>query len=76
MRRLLAGLSGIPVVAAGLVWFAQGVAVGEDPGEHDQLSWQARACHMRVRWAESPPSLSTPAGHCLLERLGSVYVSQ
>jgi hypothetical protein len=42
MRRLLAGLIGIAVVAAGLAWFAQGAAVGEDPGEHDQLSWKAR----------------------------------
>ena len=39
MRRLLAGLVGIAVVAGVLVWFAQGVAVGQDPGEPAQQSW-------------------------------------
>ena len=63
MRRLFAGLIGIPVVAAGLAWFAQGVAVGEDSGEHDQRSWQGWACHMRVRWAVS--SLPLNAGRPL-----------
>jgi len=63
MRRLLAGLIGIPVVAAGLAWFAQGVAVGEDTGEHDQLSWQGWVCHIRVRWAVT--SLPLNAGRPL-----------
>lgn len=46
MRRTFAGLIVIAVAAAVLAWFAQGVAVGQDPGEPDQLSWQAMTMEM------------------------------
>jgi len=46
MRRLFAGLIVIAVAAGVLAWFAQGVAVGQDPGEADQLSSQAMTAEM------------------------------
>jgi hypothetical protein len=52
MRRLFAGLIVIAVAAGVLAWFAQGVAVGEDPGESGQGSWD-------VMTAEMPEDLYT-----------------
>jgi hypothetical protein len=62
MRRLIAGLIGIAVLAGVLAWFAQGVAVGEDHGERDQLSW-------KVMTAETPPDAYTFGQHGVAQLL-------